>query len=1093
MEANSDLKWSYPDIIRGTDVLQLLIEGTWRDNATQRNQALYSYIASQCKDDDEVKFKQVELQNKILALFVDIPVAPVGDPLLRKTYFTSIGYERGDISTTAVDDEFYMSDNIAANARRYTLNTAATLLRDPSDNGHSCVVIEGAPGQGKSTITQYVCQVNRLKLLGRADELSSAPKAHLDASVRIPFRVDLRDFATWVSGRNPFSADPQLAGVKSTTLESFISAQVSHLSGGQEFTSSDFIAIIRNGRVSIVLDGFDEVADIPTRQKVVEEIMRSAARILAHQRSTQIIVTSRPAAFANSPGFPETEWLHLELQSMTPKQIDEYARKWMAARHLPTRERREFIALLKEKLEQPHMRDLSRNPMQLTILLALIHTRGLSLPDKRTALYDNYMELFFNRESEKSRVVREHRDLLVDIHRYLAWVLHTSAEEGVSGGSISEPELKRILGEYLSTEGHDVGLVQELFTGMVERVVALVARVEGTFEFEVQPLREYFAARHLYETAPYSPPGDERRGTKPERFDALSRNFYWLNVARFYCGCFSRGELSSLVDSLDQLSGEPAYRYLAHPRTLALMLLGDWVFSQQPLLVARVVDGIFRYPGLKILLSASGRTSTSEVALPERCGRSELVIKAYAALDGNMGTEDRASLLRIVRSNTEIIGRTTRWLAEEPRPSEGAGWLEDGRRLGIIDTLPSSKIIELSTRHLDDILPVLVAARRYDVISENKLLFRGATKELLSRVAFIHIGRGNESVTTLELFGLVISGLFYRALISTESVGTARHVINRYIFGSLTVTRETSSDPEILTLSDFVTTALELLEAETSSWKTSLDPWRSLVGALHNATGPSWALYRIAIISAGVKSKQEPGAWSSRGWDDTLQIVDNLRFARLRSRNTKWWREQLGSVTTRLSRQLAALTLAVWASPKTILSLVDDASRLMDSFTTQEWSSVCEAFVETAWANQSRDNVLDMPPPTAGDRLKMVLGHRGGDRYASAVFERYFFEYTGDDEAICLFVGRTAIQMLIRDASLWERYICILKNNRCGRNISAPELDPNRIPLDVAKKICEQAPDFPKFLVRAAQDALASDAGGRVQKVGEISVHDHWF
>ena len=82
---------------------------------------------------------------------------------------------------------------------------------------------------------------------------------------------------------------------------------------------------------------------------------------------------------------------------------------------------------------------------------------------------------------------------------------------------------------------------------MVERVVALVSRIQGTFEFEVQPLRKYFAARHLYDTAPYSPPGNEKNGTKPERFDALAVNFYWLNVTQFFCGCFSRGELSSLA------------------------------------------------------------------------------------------------------------------------------------------------------------------------------------------------------------------------------------------------------------------------------------------------------------------------------------------------------------------------------------------------------------------------------------------------------------------------------------------------------------------------------------------------------------------
>ena len=81
---------------------------------------------------------------------------------------------------------------------------------------------------------------------------------------------------------------------------------------------------------------------------------------------------------------------------------------------------------------------------------------------------------------------------------------------------------------------------------MVDRIVFLVSRVQGTYEFEVQPLREYFTARHLYETAPYSPPGNPRHGTKPDRFDAIAQSSYWLNVTRFYAGCFSKGELGNV-------------------------------------------------------------------------------------------------------------------------------------------------------------------------------------------------------------------------------------------------------------------------------------------------------------------------------------------------------------------------------------------------------------------------------------------------------------------------------------------------------------------------------------------------------------------
>jgi hypothetical protein len=142
-------------------------------------------------------------------------------------------------------------------------------------------VLEGAPGQGKSTITQYICQVNRLKLLSHQD-IAKLPDKHRDAPLRIPFRIDLRDFASWLSGKNPFAQDEQSPAVSTGSLESFIAAQVTHSSGGQTFSASDLISIAKNGHISIVLDGFDEVADVPTRRRVVDEITKAAIRIGAH-------------------------------------------------------------------------------------------------------------------------------------------------------------------------------------------------------------------------------------------------------------------------------------------------------------------------------------------------------------------------------------------------------------------------------------------------------------------------------------------------------------------------------------------------------------------------------------------------------------------------------------------------------------------------------------------------------------------------------------------------------------------------------------------------------------------------------------------
>ena len=464
----------------------------------------------------------------------------------------------------------------------------------PLVRGVSRFVLEGAPGQGKSTVTQFLCQLNRLRLLMKDSELTPVDANHKQGPIRTPFRVDLRDYAAWVNGRHPFSKKPDLPvppeGRRS--LESFVAMQVSWHSGTLDINEDQLLHFLERSHSVIVLDGFDEVADITTRTTLVEEICRASARLAAHCQSLQMIVTSRPAAFANSPGFPETDWAHLYLKNLRTPNILAYKEKWLHVQRLDSAEADMVSATLEQKLEQPHLRDLARNPMQLAILLHLIHEQGPALPEKRTTLYEEYMKLFLNREAEKSAVVRDRRELLLSIHGLLAWVLQIQVENGSGSGSMARSELREHVVAYLAREEHPPHLADTLLAGTVERVGALVSRVEGTFEFEVQPLREYFAARYLYKTSPYSPPGRPRGGTWPDRFDALARNPYWTNVTRFFCGFCDFGELGTLVDGLLHLGGQPGHNLINRPQQLAMMLLGDHVFSQSPRAMKRLLNHI---------------------------------------------------------------------------------------------------------------------------------------------------------------------------------------------------------------------------------------------------------------------------------------------------------------------------------------------------------------------------------------------------------------------------------------------------------------------------------------------------------------------
>ena len=225
----------------------------------------------------------------------------------------------------------------------------------------------------------------------------------------------MRDYAAWVSGRHPYAKTGEVVSPEEgqRSLESFLTMQVAWNSGGLNINQHDLLDFFIRAHSVVILDGFDEVADISTRARVVEEICAAANRLDAQALSLQIIVTSRPAAFANSPGFPEDDWVHLELNDMKWPNITAYKDKWGVAQDLTTTEKTALTVTLEEKLRQPHLRDLSRNPMQLAILLQLMHVQGAALPDKRTALYEEYMKIFLNREVEKKQIAGNHRELIL--------------------------------------------------------------------------------------------------------------------------------------------------------------------------------------------------------------------------------------------------------------------------------------------------------------------------------------------------------------------------------------------------------------------------------------------------------------------------------------------------------------------------------------------------------------------------------------------------------------------------------------------------------------------------------------------------------
>lgn len=1103
-----NLKWAYPELLSGTDFLRLMVEVGSDAQVERRTRVIKAFLRDQYDRETEVKFKQVELQNQLLDLFIDVPVD--FEQILRRRrramtgrMVNTIGYIVGTVSN-------HMHETAH-------IGTARLLLHPVAQEILTRVVLEGAPGQGKSTITQYLCQIYRQRILEIPVDDSRIPEAHLLTGKRLPFRVDCRDLAAWINNKNPFSSDESVK-VPSTvqrSVEGFIAAQIEHFSGGAEFSISDLQAIVSRSAVFLVFDGLDEVADLKLRQGVVNQILIGTNRLDEVCQSLQVIVTSRPAAFANSPGMPDDKFVYLELASLTRPLIEEYASKWAKARHMSEREAIEVQKVLASKLDQPHLRELARNPMQLAILLSLIHTRGVSLPDKRTSLYDNYVELFFNREAEKSEIVRDRRDLLIDLHRYLAWILHSEAETKKNRGSLSEERLRNLVDGYLKEEGHNPNLTSQLFTGMVERVVALVSRVEGTFEFEVQPLREYFAARFLYSTTPYSPVGRERRGALPDRFDAIAKNFFWMNVTRFFAGCYDKGQLPSLVERLEELSRSETLRDTSYAQELAAILLGDWVFAQHPKSMRQVVALLVSQLALRKLVA--GRTSRGRnvsLALPSGSGREELLGNCFTFLESSQSIDYRREVAEVIREHapTEEVKSTWLTIFEKLSPSSQQSrnnWITNGLYLGILPSFSDAEIDTIGDKQQwnSNLVQNFLRGTREDVLLRNESRANSAVALILDGAVGTVAYRRKQSV----LGSLADAVNVFRYTVTFEApqpVSLNQLLRHRYAgahWNEEMQQQTAKSTSETLSkVTEFVSLVNKERETLATDWSTQLSPWNNLVEGGRRLFGEQWTFVILATAAAAIKNRTEKYANATNLYDKATPLCERMRYARLRAGTPSWWQLQFETANDKFDRITALLAFTRWAGTSSYQTLWGQLERLLEKLDNTDWSKLGNALrnLNIDNTNSSGQSItFDKLPKGMSERAAVCVYWRSNQDLRTRIFETVFRKYEGDDLLVLEHCQQEAINCANRNPNNWMELLPLIRNCYAGGAIVdrywgrtiRQHSNENSISTDAARTIVTSPDQYPSSIVAFAESHMREIAGSSAVAVGNVALIDKWF
>jgi nucleoside-triphosphatase THEP1 len=437
------------------------------------------------------------------------------------------------------------------------------------DDSISDLVIIGGPGEGKSTLCQYVSQIHRARILGKIAEIERSSKELEQCGFRIPFRIFLREYAQWIASRN-----------NSDSLFNYLAVHVTRESGIKTM-SDEILQIIKNSAVLLIIDGLDEVPEKILRQRVLDNIrafVKQTRDVL--KGNLRVIATTRPRGYSEE--FDPNHNLHLVLMKLSPEKAVSYAGMWIEAREPNPTEAKRIFDTFSVCLKDRVVNVLSQTPLQVTVLLVIVRARGTP-PKQREELFERYMDIIYQREQKRRpELLRTQQDMIYGLHKYLAYLLHKKAESDETAALMGMSEFREKVEEYvnhcnpllkpreLETE------VDQIITEARTRLVLIESPQEGKVGFGLTTIREFFAAAHLVDTA-------KDTSERDLRFRAISKSLYWRNVALFFAGRVGRtrpGEAASMIDMSRQIDTEGVDKILKRGAELVVEMVDDRVLRQ---------------------------------------------------------------------------------------------------------------------------------------------------------------------------------------------------------------------------------------------------------------------------------------------------------------------------------------------------------------------------------------------------------------------------------------------------------------------------------------------------------------------------------
>lgn len=571
---NADgLRKSYAAWLSTSDVIsELLAELGKRKRET--SDAMYRYLSRELRTHQPVRLQQAghsgDVATMIEDVFTDLPFSEVTD-----------SRERSEVLLLQA----------LLGRSRDRLDQASVLAQTRERDGRpERILLLGGPGQGKSTVSQFIGQIFRANILKSDRKGVITTEIERIVSKTLTVANEVAD-GTALPRRLPFRVDlPSFADKQSRTGDDTRPSLLRHLSeeisliADSEVGVEDLRAWLVEYPSIIILDGLDEVPPSANRTTVIQAINEFWDEVL--KGDLLMIVTTRPQGY-NDDLDPKL-YTKYTLTPLSAAQATEYGIKLAKNRLIDLNQRDRVISRLREAARSPTTSRLMVSPLQVAILLALIDQRG-EAPSDRWSLFDKYFAVVLEREQGKVGRVGETMRVwgrqITALHHKAGFLLHVEAgKKGNADAFLSTSELHDLIrGQLLEEEfeGEELeNTANELLAASTERLVLLVQRAEARFSFEVRSLQEFMAAAYLM---------TGMQNIVQERFEEVANRNHWLHVFQIAASkCFAIADSQHLRDTIVTIcralndAGDELDRFLKTGSYLALSLLDDGVAYDQP-------------------------------------------------------------------------------------------------------------------------------------------------------------------------------------------------------------------------------------------------------------------------------------------------------------------------------------------------------------------------------------------------------------------------------------------------------------------------------------------------------------------------------